>query len=248
VKKRILATVLALVLVAAGATLVVHKRRAIAHLPLPETPPVPVSIAHVKDGSVADTLQTLAAVQSDRSSTVAAQVAGTLLEVRGREGDRVAKGQLLARIDARVLADAVESARARLTSADEDLRKQRTIFERDKSLFASHDIPQQTFDISKAQLEASSANRVVAQRLFESAQTSRSYADVVAPYAGVITARMIEPGEIAAPGKPLFTLQVQGRVRMLSRVAQDALARLRVGGDVTFSSAGQTLAAHVSRI
>ena len=51
----------------------------------------------------------------------------------------------------------------------------------------------------------------------------------LAPYAGVITARLVEPGDIAMPGKPLFTMQVQGHVRMLSKVSQDVLSRLQVG-------------------
>ena len=91
--KRIIVAVLLLAMVAAGAMVIVHKRRAIARLPTPTSPPVPVSVAAVKDGAVADTIQTVALVQSDRTSTVAAQVPGAILEMRGREGDRVEKGQ-----------------------------------------------------------------------------------------------------------------------------------------------------------
>jgi RND family efflux transporter MFP subunit len=246
--KRMIAIGLVLAVMVAGATLVIHKRRALAHLPTPATPPVPVATATVKDGAIADTIATMALVQSERTSTVTAQIPGAILEVRCREGDRVKKGQSMARIDPRVLQDAVEAARARVTAADEDLVKQQAIFERDRSLFESHDIPRQTFDVSKAQLEASRANKVVARQALASAMTSRTYAEVTAPYEGVITARLVEPGDIATPGKPLFALQVRGRVRMLSKVSQDMLARLQVGGAVVFSTNGQTLAARVSRI
>jgi len=247
--KRIVAILLALAVVATGAMIIVHKRRAISQLPAPDSPPVPVAIALVKDGAVADTLQTVALVQSDRTSTVAAQVPGSILEVRGREGDHVQKGQLLVRIDARVLQDATEAARARLAAAEEDLIKQQAIFERDKALFETHDIPRQTLDISKAQLEASRANRMVALQAYSSALTSRSYAEVTAPYAGVITARLVEPGDIATPGKPLFTLQVPGHVRIISKLSQDMLARVKAGSTVTFSAPGQQpLSASVTRI
>jgi RND family efflux transporter MFP subunit len=246
--KRIVVVVGVLALVVAGAMFVMHKRRAIANLPTPSSPPVPVATATVKDGAVAGTIQTVALVQSDRTSTVAAQVPGTILEMRGREGDRVQKGQRMARIDPRVLQDAVEAARARLGSADEDLAKQRAVFARDKSLFDTHDISQQAFDVSKAQLEASRSGNIVARRAYESALTARTYADVPAPYAGVITARLVEPGDIAVPGKPLFTMQIQGHVRMISKVSQDVLSRLQVGTGVVFSANGQTLSTRVSRI
>jgi len=246
--KRIVAVVLILAVVAAGTMIIVHKRRAIAQLPSPDSPPVPVATAIVRDGSVADSIQTVALVQSDRTSTVAAQVPGAIQEVRGREGDRVQKGQVMARIDARVLQDAVEAARARLAAAQEDLIKQQAIFERDRTLFDSHDIPRQTLDISKAQLEASRAAKVVARQAYDSALTSRSYADVTAPYPGVITARMAESGDLATPGKPLFTLQTAGHVRLLSKLSQDMLARVQPGSEVTFSLAGQTVHARVTRI
>jgi RND family efflux transporter MFP subunit len=246
--KRIIAAVFILAVIAAGALFISHKRRTIANLSTPDSPPIPVATATVKEGSVADTIQTVAMVQSDRTSTASAQVTGAILEVRGREGDRVQKGQLLARIDARVLQDGVEAARARLAAADEDFIKQQAIFDRDRSLFESHDIPQQNFDVSKAQLEASRATRVVGRQAYESAITSRSYAEVTAPYAGVITARMAEAGDLATPGKPLFTLQTTGHVRLLSKLSQDMVARVKSGSSVTFSVPGQTLNATVTRI
>jgi RND family efflux transporter MFP subunit len=246
--KRLVAVSVVLAVVAAGALVIAHKKREIAALPTPESPPVPVLTATVKDGSVARVVHTVALVQSDRASTVAAQVPGTVLDVRGREGDRIRKGQLMARIDSRVLQDAVEAARARLSAAESDLVKQQAIFERDSALFSTHDVPRQTFDVSKAQLEASRANMVVARQAYESARTARSYADVTAPYDAIITARQVEPGDIAAAGKPLFMLQVQGHVRMQSKVSQDDLSRLLPGGDVVFSANGQVLAARITRI
>ena len=248
VLKRIVAVVVVLGVLGLGASVIVHKRQAIAALTPPDSPPVPVATATVRDGAVANTLQTVALVQSERTSTVAAQVSGAVLEVRYREGDRVQRGQVLARIDPRVLQDAVASAGARLAAADEDLAKQQAIFARDTALLEKRDISRQAFDVSKAQLEASKAAQEVAHQVLESARTGRSFADVAAPFAGVIAARLVEPGDLAGPGKPLFTLQVSGPVRMLSKVSQDLLARLEPGGAVVFSAEGQTLASTITRI
>ncbi len=247
-KKRIVAAVVVIGAVGLGAGVIHQKRRALASLTPPDDPVVAVMTATVRDGAVAHTLQTVALVVSDRSSTVSAQVAGAVLEVRSREGDRVARGQVLARIDGRVLDDAVESARARLAAADEDLAKQQAIFARDSALVESHDIARQAFDISKAQLEAARAAQKVARQALASALTARSYADVTAPYAGVVTARLVEPGDLAAPGKPLFTVQVSGPVRMLSKVSQDLLPLLAPGGSVVFSTGNATAAATIGRI
>jgi len=246
--KRTVGIAVAVVVIALGAGVIRHKHRALADLPPPENPPVPVATATVREGAVADTVQTVALVQSDRAATVAAQVSGTVLEVRLREGARVKRGQVMARIDPRLLQDAAAAAQARLAAADEDLAKQQAISARDESLFATHDIPRQTLDISKAQLAAARAARVAAQRALESARTLRSYGDVRAPYDGVVTARLVEPGDLATVGKPLYTLEVPGPVRLLSKLSQDQLAGLRPGGAVTFTATGQRLLAATTRL
>jgi len=246
--KRAVGVAIAVAVIVLGAAVIRHKQRAIVHVPPPENPPVPVATATLHDGAVADTLQTVALVQSDRAATVAAQVSGTVLEVRLREGARVKRGQVMARIDPRLLQDAAAAAQARLAAADEDLAKQQAISARDESLFATHDIPRQTLDISKAQLAAARAARVAAQRALESARTLRSYGDVRAPYDGVVTARLVEPGDLATVGKPLYTLQVPGPVRLLSKLSQEQLAALRPGAAVTFTANGQRVAATTTRV
>jgi RND family efflux transporter MFP subunit len=179
---------------------------------------------------------------------VAAQVPGVILEMRWREGDRVTKGQGMALIDPRILDDAVQAAQARLTAAEEDYGKQKAIFARDKALLEGGAIAQQAFDISKAQLAGAEAARVAADKALESAQVIRSYASVSAPYAGVVTARLAEPGDLAFPGKPLYTIQIPGPVKLLSKLAQDQLAQLRVGGEVTFGNGAATAVGKTSRI
>jgi RND family efflux transporter MFP subunit len=179
---------------------------------------------------------------------VAAQVPGAILEMRWREGDRVAKGQVMALIDPRTLEDAAQAAEARLAAAQEDYDKQAAIFARDKVLLAGGAIAQQAFDISKAQLAGTQAARVSAEKALQSTRVMRSYASVSAPYAGVVTARLAEPGDLAAPGRPLYTIQVPGPVKVLSKLAQDQLAQLRAGDAVTFGSGDATVAGTTTRI
>jgi RND family efflux transporter MFP subunit len=246
--KKTLAVLIPVVVALAGAAVIVHKKRALAHLPPPPAPPLPVATATVRDGSVGSAVDTVALVTSETAATVSAQVSGALLEVRFREGDSVRKGDVMARIDPRVLEDALHAAQARLDAAKEDLAKQQAIHERDKVLYENEAISRQAFEVSTAQLAAVKAAAVSAEKALQSAQTWRSYADVPAPYSGVVTARLVEPGDLAAPGKPLFTIQVPGAVKVISKLSQETLGRLAVGGEVTLSFAGQSLRAKTSRI
>ena len=245
--KKLVGVLVVAIVVAVLALAIVHRKRQLAELPLPVNPPVPVTTATVREGQASEGVTTVALIQSERTATVAAQVPGAILEMSWREGDRVVKGQVMAQIDPRTLEDTVQAAKARLAAAEEDHGKQAAIFARDKVLQEAGAIARQALDISKAQFAGAEAARIAAEKALQSAGVIRSWATVAAPYAGVVTARLAEPGELAAPGKPLYTIQVPGPVRLLSKLAQDHLANLRVGSRVTFGSGSQSVTATTSR-
>jgi membrane fusion protein, multidrug efflux system len=246
--KRVLTIVSAVVIVVVLAVAVVHRKRQLAHLAPPATPPTPVNTATVHDGEASTSVETVALVQSETAATMAAQVAGVILEMRWREGDRVTKGQVMALVDPRTLDDALQAAEARLVAAEEDYGTQKAIFDRDAVLLKGGAIAQQAFDISKAQLAGAEAARVAAEKAVQSAKVVRSYASVAAPYAGMVTARLAEPGDLAFPGKPLYTIQVPGPVKLISKLAQDQVAQLQAGDTVTFGSGALTVVAKTTRI
>lgn len=244
----IVGIVVVLALVVGGAFVIHRKKAEVANLPPPSVPPLVVTTATVRSGSVAEEIRTVALVQSDSTAQVAAQVTGVVMEVRVREGDRVRKGQVLARLDPRTLQDAVESARARVAAAEEDLRRQEAVFARDQALFEGRAISRQALDLSRAQLEGARATRVSALQALDSARVLRSYADVTSPFDGIVTTRHVEPGDLAAPGKPLLTIQVPGSVRVISKLSQDMVVRLKPGDAAVFQDGGRTMQATVTRI
>lgn len=231
-----------------GGGLVVRRKMQLRHLEAPGAIAQPVRTARIQDGSVARSLETVALIQSDLAATVSAQVPGAVLEVRVREGDRVQKGQVLAVLDARTLEDAFQVAQARGQAARQELAKQQAMFNRDKVLFDGGAIAQQAFDISASQLEAVKAAQVASDRAVQSARTTLGYARVTAPFAGIVRSRMVEPGDLATPGKPLFAIQGPGSVKVISKISQEDLQRLRAGSPVIFSNGQELLQARITRI
>jgi RND family efflux transporter MFP subunit len=247
-RKRLLAITIAVIIVAGAAAAVSVKRRQLRNLPAPAQPALPVAAALVVRGSAFGIVSTTALLRADSASTVSAQAAGAILEMRVREGDRVLAGQILARIDARPLDDAVDAASARLVAAKRALAVQEAVFGRDTALRDGGAISQQAFDASAAQLESARAATVTAERARSTTRVQRSFADVRAPYSGVITARMAEAGDFAAPGKPLYAVERPGTVRVISKFSQDVLQRIRPGDEVTFSWGRASIRARVSQI
>lgn len=231
-----------------GGGLVLRRKMQLKHLEATGAIAQPVRTASIQDGSVASSLGTVALIQSDLAATVSAQVPGAVLEVRVREGDRVQKGQVLATLDARTLEDAFQAAQARDQAARQDLAKQQAIFERDKVLFEGGAIAKQAFEISGAQLEAVKAAQVASDRAAQSARTTLGYARVTAPFAGLVRSRLVEPGDLATPGKPLFAVQGSGQVKLLSKLSQEDLQRLKTGSSVVFSNGQESIQARITRV
>lgn len=157
-----------------------------------------------------------ATVEAVRQATVAAQIAGRVLEVRVDAGQRVKQGELLMRLDAREAAGSDASARATLAQAG-------AAYERSRNLHA------QKF-ISQAALDQAAAAFKAAQGAATATGAGASHGVVKAPIAGVVAQRHVEPGEMATPGLPLITLFDPKGMRVIASLPQYKLAELRKAG------------------
>ena len=154
-----------------------------------------------------------AIVEAVRQATVAAQVAGRILEVRADAGQRVKQGELLMRIDAREAAGSDAAAKATLAQA-------RAAYERTKNLHAQKFVSQAALDQAAAAWKAAEGSAV-------SSGAGLSHGNVLAPISGVVAQRHAEAGEMATPGKPLITLFDPKGMRVIASLPQYRLAELK---------------------
>ncbi len=154
-----------------------------------------------------------ALVEAVQQTTVGAQIAGRVIEVRADAGQRVTKGEVLMRIDAREAAEAARAANAQYANA-------RLNYERTKSLVAQKFMSAAALDKARADYDAAAANRAAAG-------ASESHAVIVAPLTGVVARRHAELGDMATPGKPLFTLYEPGGLRVTASIPQYRLNDMR---------------------
>lgn len=152
-------------------------------------------------------------VEAVQQATVGAQVAGRVLEVRADAGQLVKKGDVLMRIDAREAAEAARAAEALYANA-------KLSYERTKSLVAQKFMSSAALDKAKADLDAATANR-------SAAGASQSHATIVSPMTGIVARRHAEMGDMATPGKPLFTIYQPGNLRVTASIPQYRLQAMR---------------------
>ncbi|WP_269632595.1 efflux RND transporter periplasmic adaptor subunit [Pelomonas sp. BJYL3] len=169
-----------------------------------------------------------ARVEALRQTTLAAQVAGAVLELRIKPGDAVKAGQLLMRLDARSADQSAQASEAQAQVARAQLELARRELDRQQQLFRQRFISQAALDQAEAQFKATEA-QVQAQLAQAGAARSQSaWYQLRAPYAGVIAEVPVVQGDMALPGRSLAVLYDPAALRVTAHVPQ-AQAQLAQG-------------------
>lgn len=179
-----------------------------------------------------------AVIEAVRSATVSAQIAGNVTRFYVDAGDRVKRGDLLARIDTRETDAQVAAGAARVAQAQAQLAQAKLNYERTAKLVEQKFVSRAAFDKAEADLATAQAELRVARAGAEQAATARSFAELHSPLDGVVTRRLAELGELATPGKPLIELHDPTELRAVASVPQFALSKLSQASaaDVAFAA------------
>lgn len=214
--------------------------------------PVETVRAHIvesKQVQVPAIVQATGTLHARETATLSAQVMGRVQQVLVHEGDPVRAGQTLIVLDDATLKSAAEQSAAAVKAAESQQLAAQTNADlaastlvRYKQLQAQKSVsPQEMDEVTRraeaaaAQVDAlrAQANAMKAQQ--SGAKTMLGYTRVVAPFAGVVTARMVDPGALASPGIPLIQIDSAGSLQLQTTVAESVISLVRTGMKVNVS-------------
>jgi RND family efflux transporter MFP subunit len=152
-------------------------------------------------------------VEATRQVDLSFRVGGPLIELRAREGEDVAKGQLLARIDPRDYEIRLNSARADHEKAEADYRRLSALYEKDA--------------VSKAQLDQAKATRDVAAAAMDDAEANLADTRLLAPFASRVGETFVENFQDVQPKEGILSLVDVGAVDIKLDVPEGIVARFR---------------------
>jgi HlyD family secretion protein len=207
--------------------------------------PMTVELATAARGTVMRQLVVVGNLVGDATVSVVPRAAGRLQDISVRLGDRVGRGQRIAKIEDFELQEqvkqqeaALEVSRATIRQRQADLQLAETNAERSRSLFARQLLPKQTLDDTEARYQAA-----VAQLDLARAQNTQSTARleelrinldntvVVSPVNGFVARRAVDPGAFVSQNTPVVDVVDIGRVRLVANVVEKDLSQLRAGDD-----------------
>jgi len=201
-----------------------------AKAPQASAPSAALASAPVEVREVELTRSAEAVVEAVRQSTVSSQIAGRIVDLRFDVGDFVKKGEVIARIDERAATQALAQSEAQVRAAEATLANARAQYERSRELFAQKFISQAALDKAEADYKTAESQMRAMLAGAGQAATERSFATIVAPYSGVVSARPVQLGEMATPGKPIMTGFDPSSLRVTATVASGEVPAIQAGG------------------
>lgn len=263
-------------LLAGGRMLIMKKQKSLAGSPVYQMSAKIVETASVLRGDLEETHDYLAVVQPVQSANVTARVTADIEAVMVDEGDKVTQGQTLIALDRRQIENQVDTVLAQIMQAQAELEGNKATVaalnetlaywkreaDRDNQLAKNE-------TIAPAQAEATTEKKNDAEgklaaarkksaaieeqiRSLEAHQaeltTVLSYCDIQSPFDGVVTSRMVDPGDQAAPGKTLLVVESAGALMITFDVPQTDLPAVTDGLAVAYQANGQNRQAAITRL
>lgn len=222
-------------------------------------PKVSVKVAPAHDEPFASLYRASGTVRGRNTAVLTSKATGYVRTVRVTAGDRVTAGQVLAELEANDVAAGVRRARAAQQQAVEAQTEAKSALEasrvaakiakttRDRlaTLLERGAIAQQEYDdaeakyqgaaaaesMAEARVRGSGSSIAEARAALSESQATLDYARILAPFAGRVIERRVDPGTLASPGTPLLVVEDDGGLRVEAFVEESRAGNLAVGDE-----------------
>jgi len=256
--------------------LINRKKQELAQAPKYGLRPIPVRVTTAKLGNLSSKIDYLAVVEPIRIANVSARLTATIDKLLCDEGNTVNAGDVLIELDGREIKNDIASVQSDVAQAESELAANEATVsslknsvaywsreaERDKTLAAKGDIPgsqaEATADKAseyKGKLDATQHKSSALKHLIDSLESKKaqletrlSYCTLKSPYDGLVTQRLVDPGDLASPGKKLLVVEDRSQLKLTFDIPQQDLSQVQEGLSVRFTSKGKAQEAKLSHM
>jgi RND family efflux transporter MFP subunit len=208
-----------------------------------EAPPPPMQIGPADAAVVrVDIIQTgpslSGTLTAQRQASVRAQLSAPVIETFAEPGQRVSRGQILARLDDTALRDALTAARSAVTNARISLEVAQREEERQRVLVQAGAVAARNIDTSRQQTVAARSTLAQANSQLASAEERLGQTEIRAPFSGVVSERQVSAGDVVQPGGALYTVLDPSSLELEAAIPAERLATVEIGAPVSFTVNG----------
>ena len=168
-------------------------------------------------------------VVPDQRAHIASRIMGYIENLNIEVGDQVKRGDLLFSIDSGDINSKIQQAQSAYQQAKAALEDAEADFQRFTKLYKDSAVSKQQYDKIRLQYSVAQENLSAARAGLNQARDQLNYANVKAPFDGVIVQKMATAGSLAAPGNPVVVMENLSSLSVQTQVSNDLYAALRIG-------------------
>lgn len=209
-----------------------------------------VSVEKVRKDEIASAITATGTVQAWQEATIGSQTSGLqLTEVLVAEGDRVSKGEVIARLDDTVLRAELAEQKAAVEQARATLEAAETASARAQKLIASNAISTETAEERATTVKTSRAQLTQALAAADNIAAQLARTEIRSPFDGTVSTRPAVAGSIVQSGTELMRIVRDGKVEVAVQMPEKDLAAIAIGLAATITDAsGKAFPGRVSSI
>jgi RND family efflux transporter MFP subunit len=197
----------------------------------PAAQTIEAPLAQVELGSIPMTAVMPGTVVSDQKAQISSRLMGYIKDLNVKEGQQVSRGELLFSIDSSDIKSQIAQANSAYQQAQAALNDAKLDYDRFSKLFKEDSVSKQQLDKVRLQYSVAQENLSAAKSGLDQARAQLNYANVRAPFDGIVVQKMADAGALASPGQPIVVLENLQSVSVQTEVAGDLYAVLRAGDE-----------------
>lgn len=179
------------------------------------------------------------AVVADQKARIASRLMGYIKGLDVKVGDKVDRGSLLFSIDSSDIKSQISQANSAYAQAKAALRDAKLDYDRFTQLYKEDSVSKQQYDKIRLQYSVAQENLAAAKSGLDQAKSQLNYANVKAPFSGVVVKKLATAGDLAAPGNPVVVIENLTSLSVQTQVSGELYAVLRNGDEASVSIDGQ---------
>jgi RND family efflux transporter MFP subunit len=200
-----------------------------------EQPAAGLRTIEIQAATIPVVTEAVGAVAARETAEVSSRIMAQITTVSAQAGDAVRKGQALFELDPRDAKARLKQAREGLAAAEAELERASLDAGRIERLYEKQAATKQEYDRAQAAYKAAQAGAEAAKAAVSEAQVFLSHATISSPIDGTVIDRLADPGDMAAPGRPLMTVYDPSTLRLEVSVAEGLRPKVRPGDTVAAS-------------
>ena len=204
--KKIIPIVLLLILLAAGILFLKKQKQRIAGAPRATPITYTVKTVQPETKTITQTRSFLARLESVNSAEISSKLSGRIIDLAVRESQAVHPGDILVHIDEQEILSGIKGLQAQLVAAEKQRTYSTNQYKRNLALFRAGGLAREKLEASEVEQNSAIAAVQDLHQKIKALENQRDYANITAPFAGIVGTIFLRRGDLAVPGRTLLNL------------------------------------------